>query len=60
MWEWKVESGKESGESGVECGSEEWKVERKVEKVEWTNDVIEIKQAVVRCSLIASGNHVSP
>jgi ankyrin repeat protein len=40
--------------------SEEWKVEWRVEKVEWTNDVIEIKLAVVRCSLIASGNHVSP
>ena len=40
--------------------SEEWKVEWKVEKVEWTNDVIEIKLAVVKCSLIASGNHVSP
>ena len=35
-------------------------MECKVDKVEWTNNVIEIKQAVVRCSLIASGNHVSP
>jgi hypothetical protein len=50
---------------GVESGklrvkSEVWKVEWKVEKVVRENYVIEIKQAVVRCSLIASGNHVSP
>ena len=50
--------GVESGMWSVE--SEEWKVEWKVEKVEWTNDVNEIKLAVVKCSLIASGNHVSP
>ncbi len=38
--------------------SEKWRVESG--EVEWTNDVIEIKLAVVKCSLIASGNHVSP
>ena len=50
--EWKV--GVESGMWSVE--SEEWKVE----KVERTNDVNETKLAVVKCSLIASGDHVSP
>jgi hypothetical protein len=45
-----VESGKLKVKSGVESR----------ESGEWRNYVIEIKQAVVRCSLIASGNHVSP
>jgi hypothetical protein len=46
---------------GVENG--EWKVKSGVESgesEEWQNYVIEIKQAVVRCNLIARGNHVSP
>jgi hypothetical protein len=44
-WEWKVDSGKWSGE---------W--------IKWRVEilVIDIIKAVVRCSLIASGNHVSP
>jgi hypothetical protein len=44
-WEWKVESGKWSGEWII------WRVEKLV---------IEIIKAVVRCNLIAIGNHVSP
>jgi hypothetical protein len=43
---------------GVESG--EWKVEWKMDKVESGKLVIEIIKAVVKCSLIASGNHVSP
>jgi hypothetical protein len=43
---------------GVESG--EWKVEWKMDKVESGKLVIEIIKAVVKCSLIASGDHVSP
>jgi hypothetical protein len=43
---------------GVESG--EWKVEWKVDKWRVEKLVIEIIKAVVRRSLIASGNHVSP
>ncbi len=64
-----VESGKcgkwrmSSGERKVEVESGKWKVKSGVESGEsgkWKNYVIEIEQAVVRFSLIASGNHVSP